>query len=387
MTGYAKHGQQHPGRGESGGSLLLLLDLRFPSQFSGKQLKDSLMKKIFSRIIPMAIIAIFTTTPSTSHAEKFMITYEQLDIYNTVSAEDGYITKELHDEFWSMMPEEEMNDPEKRKIIISSLETTLLLRERLQKELWNSIKASMAKKKVVQTPDYKQVQSAFLASVTDPAAKRDMEQRMAFNDAMIKAAATGVPIETPKGPISITPGLLAKALPGLDASLVRTQLLVSPDWSPPMLKILYPRAHVAITSIIPFRTRQKVDIGSADHLATSVILENTVSEDRTLTVSYTNEGQPMKNPEAMTAQILTSVSEENGFSLLAPIAKERWRGLHSAKGIFKITSHDTTSFMSLRLVDLPHHTGYMYLTAESGLSTDDASQMLKSLEESLQFID
>ncbi|MFC7452959.1 hypothetical protein [Insolitispirillum peregrinum] len=344
------------------------------------------VSKIIS-LLTATILAMTVTMRTANSADIPLLNAMQNDIFRIVEHKNGYITKEMHDDFWSQIPEEKIKTPQIRQGTILDLNATLLMGYSLKKEALESTRASMKAGKIIHTPGYKEARRDYLTLGKLPQNKQLIDDLLASNDAMIKAGATGSPFQSPKGPIPITAELLDTVQQGINGQVARIKLLISPDWNPHISETRYPQAHIAIRSIVPFNVLVRGRSSAERGPVMSVLFENAIDENRNVVVSYVNLGTPLGNPENDMAQLVAAIAQATNSKFLAPISHETWRGMSSAKGDIQSTHTGGSSFMSVRIVNLPQYTGYLILRVGSTISLPDSSLTLHSLEESLQIID
>ncbi|GAB3457627.1 hypothetical protein [Insolitispirillum peregrinum] len=340
-----------------------------------------------ARIVLSIFVLVFLFNINSAIADTPALTSRQEEIGRIALDPNGYITKELHDEFWSFMPEDEMNDPVQRKNLSAEIDAGIGLSVRLRKELWDSVEASLAARRVVKTPGYEQANRAFMAMSDNPVIKQDLARVIAVNEETLKAAATGSPIQIADGLAYITMDTLADARKGQEGSLARVRLLASPDWKPVVREFRYPAAHVAILSIIPYVYQQKSVSEANKPRMTSTLLGNAIDASRSVTITYNEIGLKIKDPKTVMPRIVKEATKGINAKTIAQTASEKWRGMDSSSAISQAKVSDTSVFIAVTAVNTPHYDGYMVLTAWSELSALDASATLEALKSSIQIID
>ena len=86
----------------------------------------------------------------------------------TVLNAEGFITKELHAEFWRFVPEKIKNDEKIRLAFVRLIDSSIASGVRFQQETWASIKASLEARRVVKTSDYERAKQTALNAMPFP---------------------------------------------------------------------------------------------------------------------------------------------------------------------------------------------------------------------------
>lgn len=340
------------------------------------------------REIAFAILAIclaFAWSPA--HAADTGLSPRQLEIMQTALAPDGFVSPQLHAEFWSLAPPEVRRDPKIRDAFVALVDRTLVSGVRFQRESWASMKASIAARRVVKTPGYEDAKRAVLSASSLPQYVGQARTGVANAEGMIKAAADGAPFQTPRGTIYITPEMVDQVLNGLEGSVARFRILTTPEWAPQVRENRYPEAHVAILSAVPFAVERKTITVENGRSGNTVMLNNTVSETEFVGVHYTHHGAVFADPKGAVIRIAKGGIAGAGAHPISAIMGDTWRGLNSAKGSGKADTSEGTVFVSVRAVELRKYLGSLSLVAVSTKSKVDADMLLENLERSLQIID
>jgi len=168
-----------------------------------------------------------TSIPSSAHEP--IISPRQIEIIQTVLNPDGYISKELHSEFWGLMPVEMKNNEQARSFINNFIKKGFVIGIQFNKEAWASMKASIEAGRVVKTPGYDLAKEKFYTSVP-PQARSKIQKSIDNAEGMITAAAEAKPFQLNRGTIYITLEMVNQVLTGFDDSSSRASRLMSPEW-------------------------------------------------------------------------------------------------------------------------------------------------------------
>lgn len=143
------------------------------------------------------------------------------EIVEIVARNEGYPTKQIHDEFWGLILTRISSSP---RDIGAAFSASLILPMQYQREFWNSIRLSAMSHSVVKTERLALLRSQLPKSQIT----KDYRQR---EDLMLQAAATGQPYVSRKGDKGyLTVEVAEKTIAGWDATEVRLRKLLNPDW-------------------------------------------------------------------------------------------------------------------------------------------------------------
>lgn len=153
----------------------------------------------------------------------------QIEIIQTVLNPNGYISKELHSEFWGLMPVELKNDKQAVNAMMYFIEKNFVLSTQFTQEGFASMKASIEAGQVVKTPGYDLARDKFYTSVP-PQARPKIQKSIDNAEGMITAAAEAKPFQSNRGTIYITLKMVNQVIAGLDDSFSRASRLMNPEW-------------------------------------------------------------------------------------------------------------------------------------------------------------
>ena len=307
----------------------------------------------------------------------------QVHIFQTVlQPNGGYITPDLHDEFWSSLPpsvRQQGPDNKTFSSILKRLGTTGILYNR---EVMLSAQASLLEQRVAKSPKYEQAKEQYLGWAL-PGQTDGVRAVVATSEKMIEAAAKRTAVDTPNGPIYITEEYIEQILSGLDASLERFEYLSDPSWQPHPIERSFPNAHVRILWDAPFIVQSQVIEAPDGHLVRSVTLSASLSESEWVGVSFQAHGGVFADPSASLRGAATSALANGGVQP-GNIAVTTWRGLLSAAGGGSAQTSVGGIHAVVRVVELRTLGGVLVFLAVSGISLPDASKLLDRLARATQ---
>lgn len=131
------------------------------------------------------------------------LTARQLEIVRTVRSVDGYITEELHREFWGLVPASIRRDPNLRPVMLKYINEMGGARLEFQRETWVSARESLLAGKVVKTRGYERSRLELQNSSSNPLYQKGISNSILSAEKIIDSAANGSFVEI-KGPTYLT---------------------------------------------------------------------------------------------------------------------------------------------------------------------------------------
>lgn len=311
----------------------------------------------------------------------------QQEIWQTVMSVDGYLTREMHADFWEAMPRSMFKDDAGKAAYLRFLEKALISGLKYQREAWLSVRASMNNGRVVKTPGYEAVKEAVLTAFDGTGSKQKVASKIANGERMIEAAAKGSPIETPNGLAYITPEMVDQVLAGMDGSLARAGRLLKPVWEDKLVEHVYPDVHVKILWDGQFIKDVQHQTAADGGRIEVITLLHQLSEDKTISVGFLGQGRKLADPEADTMRVARSALRGIGIDTLTFSTGSIWRGRQSAWGIGTGTVDGMPVAASARAVDLDEHDGVLLVIGMNfGSSPLEAQLLREGVEEKLQIL-
>ena len=336
-------------------------------------------------LLTATILVVILAFLSQGRAVENSLTPRQMEIIQTVLNVDGFISKELHDEFWALMPPAIRDDAKTRDIVIRFIDRTLTASVRFQRESWASIKASMEASRVVKSPSYAIAKKSVLSASTNPQYQRQAQKGVADAEAMIKAVAEGKPFQMPRGLIYITPELVNQTLAGLDGSFARFRRLASLEWEETVTKYRYPNAHVAILSQVPFaEEKQELTLENGQKVLMTV-LTNRPNETDFFIIAFNDYGGAWADPERAIVNKAKASLTGAGFSP-SGVFSSKWRSRLSASTNGQTITPEGALYASTRVIEMRELGGALVFTAITKTSKFAADMLRESLERSTQVL-
>ena len=358
----------------------LLEETGFNSLFDAEE-QYELWRRLYGRTIEKpAPVLVLPTRPQVAQDD---LTPRQMEIIQTVLSVEGFITEELHEEFWSSVPSAIRTDAATRADFILFIDGAIAAGVRFQRESWASMKLSLDAARVVKSPGYEIAKKSALNSSSLHQYKQQAQQAVANAEAMIKAAAEGEPFQTSRGPMYITPELVTQVLAGLDGSVARFRRLANPDWKESVTEHRYPEAHVAILSQVPFSLeRQEVAVENGKTVKI-VTLTNRLNETDFVGVTFNAYGDAWADPKEAAVRTVKAALKGIGATP-SIVSSSMWRNRLSASGNGAAQTSEGSVYVSARVVEMREHGGALVFIAVTETSKLDADALREGLEHSTQ---
>jgi hypothetical protein len=331
-------------------------------------------------------LAIQPTTAAAAVDSKPELSARQTEIMRTVQSVEGYIDKELYDEFWSLMPTEMRDSPANRQLLREFLFEVGSERERFMTEAWLSAKASLAAKRIVRTERYIAAQKAALNASTNSSYQTKILESIASGERLMAAAANGSALDTPGGKTFITSDLIERVLSGIKASEFRIAKLIAPTWNEELFEFRYPEAHISILAQSPYALEHTKIRNSEGREVGMVMLTRRHSKSSNQMVSFSGVGGKFLDPSKSVTSIARAGITGAGATAITHVASLDWRGRTSATAMGSAKTSEGEFFVAVRVVAVPELQGVMQFMVVSDLSGAEAINMRGVLEESSNII-
>jgi hypothetical protein len=313
------------------------------------------------------------------------LTPRQMEIIETVVSVEGFITKEIHGEFWSSLPSAIRKDADTRAAFVRFIDKSIAAGVRFQRESWSSMKLSLETGRVMKSPSYAIAKKSVLNASSLPQYKRQSQQAVSNAEAMINAAANRKPFQTPRGPMYITPELVNQVLASLDGSVARFRRLTNPDWEETVTEHRYPEAHVAILSQMPFALERQEVTAENGRMVEMVTLTNRLNETDFVAVSFYAYGGTWADPEGAAIRTLEATLKGTGATP-SVVYSSMWRKRLSASGNGAAQTSEGSVYASARVVEMREHGGALLFIAVTETSKIYADTLRQGLELSTQVL-
>lgn len=290
------------------------------------------------------------------------LSQRQREILLTALNAEGWLTEEMHREFWGAVLPEVRSDPEMVAGIVATLDRISTLGIRFQREAWASMRLSLQERRVTKTTDYERAKAAVMASSSLPGLWEEQAELGALNtERMIEAAASGRPFVSDRGTFYVTEELVDRALAGLDGSLHRFQRLTNPIWAIDVDEWRYPDAHVRILWDGPFNMEFEEITFWGGRRGTTRILQSRLSEHEFVQLGFTRFERRWANPEAAAMSVARATLAAMGVERVTPVGTY-WRGRVSAEASGSASTSEGSVHAAVRVVAAPEHQGaWMFL--------------------------
>ena len=214
----------------------------------------AIMKQIATWLLTVFwLAAVFSEVPFLENAAQAdELSPRQNEIIRTTMAADGWLTEDMHKEFWAQVPPSVRSNSETIKFLTQVIGEGI----NFHRETWESVMMSLQAGRVIKSPGYEAAKADILASPTAELLREQNAAGINSAERLISAAANKVArLVTPKGTLYITDELVAQTIAGLDASICRMKQLVNPSWAPKIEETRYADVYVRIFPDRPFQER------------------------------------------------------------------------------------------------------------------------------------
>lgn len=332
----------------------------------------------------LAVIALAQANFVSAKESRQELSPRQQEIIRIVRSTEGYVTKDLHDEFWRSMPPE-VNTPSGYKMLADMFKEVSEAREVFLRESWVSARASLRARKIVRTPAYIEAKEKALAASENPGYQKSMLESIAGAERLLAAAATGTPVSTPDGKYYVTEDVAEKVLSGIEASEFRFARLIKPQWDAQSREFRYPAAHVSVLSPEPFVMEQKSVQNAAGRTANMVFLSRTLNQSSYLNIAFSTAGGAFTDPNKSLISIATAALTGAGVTGRPPAALT-WHGRNSATGAGIARTSEGDIYVAVRVVEIRELNAVVQLLVATNLSTAEAINLRAQLEETTNII-
>ncbi len=272
-----------------------------------------------------------------------------------VGQPDGYLSIELHDEFWAEFPQEIRDDARARMRLTVDFSYLPGVYANFERELWESAKLSLGSGEFLSTPGYapaKEILLQFIeiAAFDAPAFIAAVEQA----DDLLRAAASGAAYATGHGTMRIDTAFIDNVLAGMDAARSRLGRLLDPEYPNLPREWKYPEGHFRVFWPDPL-VESRVAIPEGGYGREVVVYANRYDRDVFVSVQFLSLFKAESDPvRALLYGKL--VASQMGFPKADGRSGE-WEGRPSALVSGRAMLDGKEAELSLRLVLAPEHEG------------------------------
>lgn len=345
------------------------------------------MKKYIENIILLFVIGfiLFTFLSNTNHdgpviSDKIYITQKQIEIINTVVSTNGYVTKEMHDEFWNEVPENIKNNNESLSSYKHNANRSIRFYERLRSESVFNTQDVINKVLLWKTVKYERNRENYLKihGLNEDEGKkfpfiRDM-------DNMIDSVLKGRPYQTSQGKIALDKKFFDSILGDLSSLVRRYEILVSPEWDDNGKIYSYTDAHIAIRTLYPF---SKLEPYSTYNKTKNYIIS--FDSSNTSTFSFISFDEYPQHKQSNSYEITEYYLRKNG-KIVFNIENDTFRSLDTAKGTSAYEINGERYFITIRVINMKPYNGYVALSTTSRTSAEQSKAFMSYIEDSLDLV-
>jgi len=196
-------------------------------------------------------------------ANPYELSPRQTEILQTImDAQNGYITREIYDEFWTGFP----LSADERVQLADYLRSFMLKGQRYIRATWSSALLSLQSGRYTESEDYQQAKQDSLEAMRamPGVSSAQLERSIERSEALIAAAAAHTPFEVKAGEKTyITEDLVATVISGIDGTLDRIDLLVRPEWQPEDKELSLPEA--SLKMLMPWHMSRTVSVREVEN--------------------------------------------------------------------------------------------------------------------------
>jgi len=192
----------------------------------------------------------------------------------------GVLDKALYDAFWAEIPETVRGSAAKRAWLSAEVRRSAGPALGFQRELWNSVKQSAIQRREVRTEDYVRMRDDLIRRPDGP---RHSARIVEEAEQLIRLAASGKSLRTPRGGMAVAEQRVETIVAGLDDGWARLDRLMAPEWTEAVRH--YDDAHLTLASLTAYQriSRQEM-IGTT--LFGFILYRGPSEEGRTPTIGY-----------------------------------------------------------------------------------------------------
>lgn len=316
-----------------------------------------------------------------SHQE---LSSRQQEIIRIVRSIEGYLTKDLHDEFWRSMPPE-INTPANYKMLADMMKQVSEARENFLRESWVSARASLRAGKVVRTPAYILAKEQVLLASDNPGYRKFILESIAGAERLLLAASTGAPVNTPDGKYYVTEDAAEKALSGIEVSEYRFGRLIKPQWDGQPKEFRYPAAHISVLSLEPFVMERKSVQNAAGQTANMVFLSRTLNKSSHLNIAFSTSRGVFADSNKSLISIANAALSGAGVTGRPPAALA-WRARNSATAAGVARTSEGDIYVAVRVIEVRELKAVVQMLVATDLSAAEAINLRGQLEDTTNII-
>lgn len=325
-------------------------------------------------------------------AKENALTPRQLEIIRIARAGDGYITEDLHREFWAGVPFDP-TVPEARKVLRDLSNAIISPAQKLGYETWVSARLSLRAGRVVRSEGLDASIEEILGASDAPGYRDGALKSITSVDSILVAAANGTPLQTAFGPRFINEDLIDATLAGIEGGTRRAEILFNPVWELPLEYYRYPKAKVAVLAPWAFSPEKSEFTAPNGVTGELLLLSRAISENQNVAIGFSDFSKEVDagkaswpDPDSTVRRNVEASLRNVGANPIGVTHSEGWRGYSSGVGSGWMADATDSGWVSTRSVYLPEHKGFLFMIAFSGVSLADSQRLLDELETNAQIL-
>lgn len=335
------------------------------------------MLRQFNVFVFLALLLVYFSLFGQSQAQQ--LNARQNEIIKLTLSADGWLTEDMHREFWAAVPENMKKDPQFISLLATTIKNVTGAGLKFQLETWESIRISISTKKPTKTQGYEEAKNLLLKSSSIETFQKQALEGTITAERFIEAAAFGRPVQLAGGPIYLTQELVEQTLSGIHASFCRFNHLATIKWEPKAQERTYIEGNLRIISLCPLKADYSeiaVDTGKKAKL---IQLAESISEHEHIGISFIDIGANWLSPKASVIRTARSSMQAIGIKDGQALVVE-WRGRVSSVITGSVKTSEGMIHAAARVVEFREKKAALVFISISSRSLPDALVRRDALE-------
>ena len=285
---------------------------------------------------------------------------QKVAILKAVINAEGYVDRDLHQEFWRGFPEISDGD----KVL---MDTVLMASVSLQYEVWSSVIVSMeageVRKSEALMRRVEELKSYYAASE-----QHLIEPSLRNIDSLLRAATTGRPFNANGEKLYVTKELANQVLSNLDASYERANILFDRQW-----RLDYKERVIGseLTVLWPFPFNVKLEsVILGERLVNFYTFSSNTEDGAGIVISY------LESSVNNTRKCVAGIAGRLGVR--APhILEKKFQGLFASEAVVSFKDSDSDYHARIKCVDTGEHLySFMFISSEEVSLVEDYNSFM-----------
>ncbi len=347
-----------------------------------------------------AAAAVTTTQKDTSSPDRLpeegALTPSQWAALQTALAQDGLVNEKIHGAFWGPQTEKTRDGEQTLSVFAVHLKEAVTAGLRFQREIWRSAALSAEAGEIGKTPEFaaaRERATSLYQDQEDPsppnaALSKTMLEALANAERIIAAAADGAALDLGTGPIPMDRDRIRGILSGVEATLYRVDLLLTPEWAPLPTDHTYQDAELVLRWPAPFTVDIQRRAGRSGRSLKTVTLSHRSDIQEFAFVTVIEFSGPWRDPQQGMLTLAEKALRASGLDK-TEITPAPWQERLGALGTGARLADDDPGdgagavYAAVRVIERPEKRAAVTLTALSGTSQEAALSRLTALEKAL----